>query len=184
MTNFTQISIVKFKYEGNTQLNESSYVHNVDTNKLDLLFVMIKEFEFSSRKGITRVGQRGEREKGRRGCEYCEGEGWVAMTPREVAKARREFNLNPYFGRPATEKPCPECLGPKMEAGERYGLEAFSRGQINIGSEVSHPSYGLGIVQERVSGGRGQETLLTVLFGSSQLAVVPEKSVKKTELHE
>ena len=75
------------------------------------------------------------------------------MSPREAADARRKFNLELFLGRPETEKPCPECLGPKIEA-EKQRQDAWDRAssKIRLGDEVSHPLFGSGKVEE-ISGG-------------------------------
>ena len=123
---------------------------------------------------------RGEREKGLRGCVCCEGEGWVAMSPREAANARRKYNLRPFLGNPETEKPCPECLGPKFEAEEqRQDARDRASSKIRVGDEVSHPLFGLGKVEEISGGGRGQTSNMTVKFDKKYSAVIPESDLKK-----
>lgn len=101
------------------------------------------------------------------------------MSPREAAKARRDYNLRPFLGNPATQKPCPECLGTKLETKkERLGAWDSESSAIRVGDEVSHPLFGSGKVEEISGGGRGQIRNMKVKFDMKYSAVIPEIDLK------
>jgi hypothetical protein len=127
---------------------------------------------------------KGDRGSGRRGCATCNGDGWIKLTPEELAKAKRAFDaqLIKGLGAPYTDKPCPNCLGLELEAEEaKQNAMLNSTGTFGIGDKVQHLQYGEGTVLEVSGGGRGRVKILTVKFGRKKTVTVSESDLSSIQ---